>query len=184
MGRKITVDSATLMNKGLEIIEAHHLFGFDYDKIDVVIHPQSIVHSAVEYKDGSVVAQLGLPSMHIPIQYAITYPERLEGIKSKSFSFSEIARLDFEKPDFEKFPALGLAYHAGRTGGTATVCLNAANEEAVFAFLEGKITLCQIVEITEKMLGEHKIIPDPSIDEIFEVDKAVRVKTKEIIKTL
>ena len=184
MGKKITVDSATLMNKGLEIIEAHHLFGMDYDDIEVVIHPESIVHSAIEYKDGSVIAQLGIPSMHIPIQYAICYPERFEGIKSKSFSFAEAARLNFEKPDFEKFPALGLAYHAGRTGGTATVCLNAANEEAVFAFLEGKITLCQIVEITEKMLGEHKIIPDPSIDEIFEVDKAVRVKTKEIIKTL
>ena len=113
MGRKITVDSATLMNKGLEIIEAHHLFNMPYDKIDVVIHPQSIIHSAIEYVDGSVVAQIGLPSMHIPIQYAITYPERYEGIKSKSFSFSEIARLDFEEPDYKKFPTLKLAYHAG-----------------------------------------------------------------------
>ena len=106
MGRKITVDSATLMNKGLEIIEAHHLFNMPYDKIDVVVHPQSIVHSAIEYKDGSVIAQLGLPSMHIPIQYAITYPNRYEGIKSKSFSFAEIAHLDFENPDFEKFPSV------------------------------------------------------------------------------
>src|SRR5574344_1333979 len=126
MGRKITVDSATLMNQDLEIIEAHHLFNMPYDKIDVVIHPQSIVHSAIEYKDGSVVAQLGLPSMHIPIQYAITYPERFEGIKSKSFSFSDVARLDFEKPDFEKFPSVKLAYDAGKMGGSATVCLNAA----------------------------------------------------------
>ena len=181
MGRKITVDSATLMNKGLEIIEAHHLFGMNYDDIEVVIHPQSIVHSAIEYKDGSVVAQLGLPSMHIPIQYAITYPERFEGIKSKSFSFADAARLDFEKPDFKKFPALGLAYHAGRTGGTATVCLNAANEEAVFAFLDGKITLCQIVEIVEKMLLEHKIVQNPSIDEIFEVDNNVRMLTKKMV---
>ena len=181
MGKKITVDSATLMNKGLEIIEAHHLFGMDYDDIEVVIHPQSIVHSAIEYKDGSVVAQLGLPSMHIPIQYAITYPERFEGIKSKSFSFADAARLDFEKPDFKKFPALGLAYHAGRTGGTATVCLNAANEEAVFAFLDGKITLCQIVEIVEKMLLEHKVIQNPSIDEIFEVDSSVRMLTKKMV---
>ena len=184
MGKKITVDSATLMNKGLEIIEAHHLFGMDYDDIEVVIHPESIVHSAIEYKDGSVIAQLGLPSMHIPIQYSICYPERFEGIKSKSFSFAEAARLNFEKPDFEKFPALGLAYRAGRAGGTATVCLNAANEEAVYAFLDGKITLCQIVEITQKMLEEHKIIPNPSIDEIFEVDEEIREKTKEIIKNL
>lgn len=181
MGKKITVDSATLMNKGLEIIEAHHLFGFDYDYIDVVIHPQSIVHSAVEYKDGSVVAQLGLPSMHIPIQYAITYPQRLEGIKSKSFSFSEIVRLDFEKPDFEKFPCVKLAYQAGRTGGTATTCLNAANEEAVFAFLDGKIKLYDIYTIVEKMMSEHKVIQNPTIDEIFAVDKEIREKTKEFI---
>ena len=109
MGRKITVDSATLMNKGLEIIEAHHLFGMDYDDIDVVIHPQSIVHSAIEYIDGSVIAQIGLPSMHIPIQYAICYPDRFEGIKSKSFSFADIARLDFEKPDYDKFKFLNLS---------------------------------------------------------------------------
>lgn len=183
MGRKITVDSATLMNKGLEIIEAHHLFGFDYDDIDVVIHPQSIVHSAIEYKDGSVIAQLGLPSMHIPIQYAITYPERFEGIKSKSFSFSEIARLDFEKPDFEKFPTVKLAYNAGKTGGTATACLNAANEEAVFAFLDGKIKLYEIYEITRQIFEEHKVIQNPSIDEIFEVDREIREKTKNYIKS-
>ena len=183
MGRKITVDSATLMNKGLEIIEAHHLFGFNYDDIEVVIHPQSIVHSAVEYKDGSVVAQLGLPSMHIPIQYAITYPERLEGIKSKSFSFAEIARLDFEKPDFEKFPSVRLAYEAGRTGGTATVCLNAANEEAVFAFLDGKIKLYDIYTIVEKMMSEHKVIKTPDIEEIFAVDSEIRTGTKELINS-
>ena len=184
MGKKITVDSATLMNKGLEIIEAHHLFGIDYDNIEVVIHPQSIVHSAIEYKDGSVIAQLGLPSMHIPIQYAISYPERYEGIKSKSFSFSEIARLDFEKPDFEKFPALKLAYSAGRTGGTATVCLNAANEEAVFAFLEGRIKLYQIYETVKKIMSEHNVIQNPTIDEIFEADKEIREKTKKMITNL
>lgn len=181
MGRKITVDSATLMNKGLEIIEAHHLFGFDYDKIDVVVHPQSIVHSAIEYVDGSVIAQIGLPSMHIPIQYAITYPERFEGIKSKSFSFSEIARLDFEKPDFDKFPCVKLAYQAGKTGGTATACLNAANEEAVFAFLEGKIKLYNIYEITAEMMSRHKVVQEPAIDEIFATDEEIRIKTREYI---
>ncbi len=184
MGRKITVDSATLMNKGLEIIEAHHLFGMDYDDIEVVIHPQSIVHSAIEYKDGSVIAQLGLPSMHIPIQYAISYPERFEGIKSKSFSFSEIARLDFEKPDFEKFPTVKLAYKAGRMGGSATACLNAANEEAVFEFLDGKINLYQIYEITKEIFDNHKVIQNPTIEEIFEVDEKTRLQTKELIKKI
>ena len=184
MGKKITVDSATLMNKGLEIIEAHHLFGFDYDDIEVVVHPQSIVHSAIEYKDGSVIAQIGLPSMHIPIQYAITYPERFEGIKSHSFSFAEIARLDFEKPDFEKFPTVKLAYKAGKLGGTATACLNAANEEAVFAFLDGKIKLYQIYEITKQMLDEHELVKNPTIDEIFEVDETTRIKTRKIIDSI
>ncbi len=181
MGRKITVDSATLMNKGLEIIEAHHLFGFDYDDIEVVIHPQSIIHSAIEYVDGSVIAQIGIPSMHIPIQYALTFPERFEGIKSKSFSFTDIARLEFEKPDFEKFPCVKLAYEAGKTGGTAAACLNAANEEAVFAFLGGKIKIHQIYEIVKKMLDEHISVRNPSIDEIFEVDASVREKTRHYI---
>ena len=182
MGRKITVDSATLMNKGLEVIEAHHLFNMPYDKIDVVVHPQSIVHSAIEYVDGSVTAQLGLPSMHIPIQYAICYPERFEGIKSKSFSFSEIARLDFLAPDYDKFGFLNLAYSAGRTGGSATVALNAADEEAVFAFLDGRIKLFDIYEITEKIYSEHNVVKTPSIKEIFDIDKEVRIKTKELIQ--
>ena len=180
MGRKITVDSATLMNKGLEVIEAHHLFNMNYDDIQVVVHPQSIVHSAIEYVDGSVIAQLGLPSMHIPIQYAITYPERYEGIKSKSFSFSEIARLDFEEPDWNKFKALKLAYHAGREGGSATVCLNAANEEAVFAFLRGQIKLFDIIDSVEKMMSQHKVVKNPSLDEIFAIDEEIREKTKEL----
>lgn len=181
MGRKITVDSATLMNKGLEIIEAHHLFNMPYDKIDVVIHPQSVVHSAIEYVDGSVIAQIGLPSMHIPIQYAICYPDRFEGIKSKSFSFSEIARLDFQAPDFDKFPFLNLAYNAGRLGGTATVALNGADEEAVFAFLDGKIKLYDIYEITEKIYSSHTPILKPTIDEIFDADMEIRRRTKELI---
>ena len=182
MGKKITVDSATLMNKGLEVIEAHHLFNMSYDNIKVVIHPQSIVHSAIEYIDGSIIAQLGLPSMHIPIQYAITYPDRYEGIKSKSFSFSEIARLDFEEPDFNKFKALNIAYNAGKTGGSATVCMNAANEEAVFEFLNGQIKLFDIINAVEYMMSKHNIIKNPSLDEIFEIDNEVRIKTKEILQ--
>lgn len=181
MGRKITVDSATLMNKGLEVIEAHHLFSMDYDNIEVVVHPESVVHSAIEYKDGSVIAQLGIPSMHIPIQYAITYPKRLEGIKSKSFSFADIAKLTFEKPNFDKFPSLKLAYEMGKLGGSATVCLNAANEEAVLAFLDGEIKLSDIYSITQKMCEEHNVISTPSIDEIFEIDKEVRTLTKQLL---
>lgn len=180
MGRKITVDSATLMNKGLEVIEAHHLFGMNYDKIEVVVHPQSIIHSAIEYVDGSVIAQIGLPSMHIPIQYAITYPERFEGIKSKSFSFSEIARLDFEEPDWNKFKALKIAYECGQKGGSLPVCMNAANEEAVFAFLEGKIKLYDIINIVENMIEKHSIIAKPTLNEIFEIDNEIRIKTREL----
>ncbi|MDD3436262.1 MAG: 1-deoxy-D-xylulose-5-phosphate reductoisomerase [Candidatus Gastranaerophilales bacterium] len=182
MGKKITVDSATLMNKGLEVIEAHHLFGISYENIDVIIHPQSLVHSAIEYVDGSVIAQIGLPSMHIPIQYALTYPERIEGIKSKSFSFLDAKRFDFEQPDLEKFPCLKLAYAAGEAGGIAPVCLNAANEEAVFAFLQGKIKLYEISQIVEKMLSQHTTVKSPSIEEVFEIDSEIRAKTIELIR--
>lgn len=181
MGKKITIDSATLMNKGLEVIEAHHLFDMDYQNIKVVVHPQSIVHSAVECYDGSVIAQLGFPSMHIPIQYALTYPKRLEGIKTDSFDFAKAARLDFEEPDLEKFPCLNLAYEAGKAGGSYTVCLNAANEEAVFAFLDGKISLWQIYEITRKMIDSHVNIPSPDIETIIEQDKITREKVKKLI---
>lgn len=181
MGRKITVDSATLMNKGLEVIEAHHLFGTSYDDIEVVVHPQSIIHSAIEYVDGSVIAQIGLPSMHIPIQYALTYPERIEGIKSESFSFLDAKRFDFEAPDLVKFPCLRLAYESGRIGGSAPICLNAANEEAVFAFLEGKIKLYNIFEIVDKMLSQHSVVKSPTIDEILEIDNEIRTKTNELL---
>ena len=181
MGRKITVDSATLMNKGLEVIEAHHLFGTSYDDIEVVVHPQSIIHSAIEYVDGSVIAQIGLPSMHIPIQYALTYPERIEGIKSKSFSFLDAKRFDFEAPDLEKFPCLRLAYEAGRAGGSAPICLNAANEEAVFAFLKGQIKLYKIFETVDKMLSNHDLIKSPAIEEIIAIDDEIRIKTREFL---
>lgn len=173
MGQKITIDSATLMNKGLEVIEAHHLFNLPYEKIDVVIHPQSIIHSAVEFIDGSVLAQMGLPSMHIPIQYALTHPKRLKGIKSKSFSFFE-HNLTFQKPDYKKFPCLELAYEAGKIGGSMPVVLNAANEVAVEQFLKGKFSIDKIATIVEKQMSLHTPNPAPQIDEIFEIDEFVR----------
>lgn len=182
MGSKITVDSATLMNKGLEVIEAHHLFGVDYDDIEVVIHPQSVIHSAVEYNDGSVIAQMGIPSMHIPIQYALTYPERSEGIKTDSFDFTQIGQLTFEKPDFKKFRCLELAYHSGKEGGTNPVVLNAANEVAVYAYLENKIPLYRIWEIVEEALSKHKTLRNPSLADIIEVDKHTRDYVKSLIK--
>ena len=182
MGKKITIDSATLMNKGLEVIEAHHLFDMPYEKIQVVVHPQSIVHSAVEYVDGSVIAQLGFPSMHIPIQYTLTYPYRFEGIETRSFDFVKAGRLDFDEPDLEKFPCLKLAFEAGKQGGTLPVVMNAANEEAVFAFLNQKISLWEIYEITKKMMEQHNNILNPSLDEIFETDRITRLSVQNLTK--
>ena len=182
MGKKITIDSATLMNKGLEVIEAHHLFNMPYDKIQVVVHPQSIVHSAVEYVDGSVIAQLGFPSMHIPIQYTLTYPHRMEGIETKSFDFIKAGRLDFEAPDLEKFPCLKLAFEAGKHGGTLPAVMNAANEEAVFLFLDKKISLWNIYEITKRMMEEHINIKNPSLEQIIEQDLITREKVKKLTK--
>jgi len=181
MGQKITIDSATLMNKGLEVIEAHHLFKMPYDKIQVVVHPQSIIHSAVEYVDGSVIAQLGFPTMHIPIQYTLTYPYRFEGIETGSFDFIKAGRLDFEEPDLDKFPCLKLAFQAGEEGGTMPVVMNAANEEAVYLFLNRKISLWQIYEITKQMMSEHSTIKTPSLEDILEVDRIVREQTKSLV---
>ncbi|OGH96670.1 MAG: 1-deoxy-D-xylulose-5-phosphate reductoisomerase [Candidatus Melainabacteria bacterium GWA2_34_9] len=181
MGDKITVDSATLMNKGLEVIEAHWLFGVDYKNIEVVIHPQSIVHSAVEFLDGSVIAQMGLPSMHIPIQYALTYPKTFEGIKTGTMDFAQIGRLEFEKPDLEKFPCLNLAYEAGIKGGTYPTVLNASNEEAVYAFLRGEIKLTEIYSIVYKALEQHNCIQNPELDDIIEADKEARIFAQKLI---
>ncbi len=181
MGKKITVDSATLMNKGLEVIEAHHLFNFDYDDIKVVIHPQSYIHSAVEFCDGSIIAQIGIPSMHIPIQYALTYPERCEGIKSESFDFIKARMFEFYSPDYDKFPSLELAIKAGKMGGSAAVCLNAANEEAVFAFLDKKITFTDIYKITKSVFENYISIQNPSIEQILDEDEKIRIQTKYII---
>jgi|TARA_B100002003_G_C14125941_1_gene541529 1-deoxy-D-xylulose-5-phosphate reductoisomerase len=181
MGNKITIDSATLMNKGFEVIEAHWLYNFPYEKIDIVIHPQSIIHSLVEFKDNSVIAQLGNPSMKIPIQYALTYPKRYKTDEKKP-DLLEIKNLNFEKPDFELFPCLKFAYDTGIKGGTLPAVLNAANEIAVNAFLQEKIKFLDIPKLIEKMLNEHNIIKNPDLNEIMEVDKKIKEKTKEIIE--
>ncbi len=175
MGRKITIDSATLMNKGLEVIEAHHLFNMDYDNIKVVIHPQSLVHSFVEFIDGSMLAQVGFPSMHIPIQYALTYPKRLKGIKTDGFNLYGQS-MTFEKPDFKKFRCLQMAYDAGKKGSSAPVVLNAANEVAVNDFLAGKISFLDIEKTVEKALLNHNIIHNITLDDIFEIDTEIRKK--------
>ncbi len=182
MGAKITIDSATLMNKGFEVIEAHWLYGIDYDKIEVVIHPQSIVHSFVEFKDNSVIAQLGLPDMKIPIQYALSYPERFESSFENKLDLAKIKNLEFSLPDFEKFPCLRYAYEAGKIGGTMPAVLNAANEIAVKYFLEGKIKFLDIQKIIRKMMDLHKVILNPTLKEILEVDKSIKEETQKIIE--
>ncbi len=184
MGKKITVDSATLMNKGLEVIEAHHLFNIDYDDIKVVVHPQSYIHSAVEYVDGSIIAQIGIPSMHIPIQYALTYPERTLGVETESFDFIKASKLEFYEPDLIKFPSLALAIKAGKTGGTATACLNAANEEAVFAFLEKKIKFLDIYKITKSVYDNYQPIQNPSLEQILFEDEKIRKITRDKINNM
>lgn len=175
MGKKISIDSATLMNKGLEVIEAHFLFDCDYDNIEVVVHPQSIIHSMVEYKDASVIAQLGSPDMRLPIQYALNYPERKEMI-AKPISFYEIATLTFEKPDLHTFKCLELAYKAGKEGGLSTTILNGANEEAVALLLEEKIKFLQIAEIIEESLEYFKEEKNNklTLENIIDLDNRVR----------
>ncbi len=179
MGKKITVDCATLVNKGLEVIEAHHLYDFDYDNIKVVIHPESLVHSFVEFTDGSFLAQMGLPSMHIPIQYALTYPERKKGIKTNSFC-PYGRQMNFFEPDFNKFPLLKITIECGKQGGIMPAILNAANEIAVYKFLEGKINFLDIEKIVLKEIESSKNTPNPTIDEIFEKDKEIRLKLSQL----
>lgn len=183
MGKKITIDSASLANKGLEIIEAHWLFDIDYDKIDVLVHPQSIVHSLVEYKDGSVIAQMGLPDMKLPIQYAFSYPDRWDCAYGQ-LDLITAKDLTFEKVDSEVFPALNLAINAGKSGGTLPCVFNAANEEAVYAFLDGKIKFLDISRIISNVLEKHEMIKSPTLDIIEDVDYESRVKANEIIKSL
>ncbi len=177
MGAKITIDSATLMNKGLEIIEAKWLFDVDFKDIEVVVHRESIIHSMVEFVDKSVIAQLSLPSMKHPIQYAFTYPERLPS-PDRSVSFAEIASLTFAKPDEETFRCLALAKKAGEMGGIMPTVLNAANEVAVAAFLRDEIGFLEIAEYVEKVMGEYKNKLNPTLEDIIEVDKSVRLEHK------
>lgn len=177
MGKKITIDSATMINKGLEVIEARWLFDVDYDSIEVVIQPQSIIHSMVEFRDGAVMAQLGTPDMHLPIQYALCYPERRERF-GEPLDFSTISSIQFEQPDLETFRGLALAYEAGRTGGSMPTVLNAANEMAVDLFLREKIAYLQITDIIEEMMNQHKVIKNPALHEILAVEDEVRKQIK------
>lgn len=173
MGRKISVDSATLMNKGLEVIEAHWLFGASPDQIEVVVHPQSVIHSLVQYVDGSVLAQLGNPDMRTPIAHALAWPARTEsGVPP--LDLFEVGRLDFEKPDLQRFPCLELAFRAIRSGGTLPAVLNAANEVAVAAFLEGRLAFTAIPRVIESVMERAEVVPVTGLDELFEADNSAR----------
>ncbi len=173
MGKKITIDSATLINKALEVIEAHYLFNAEYDSIDVVVHPQSIIHSMVEYKDASIIAQMGVPSMKHPIQYAFEYPNRTQ-TTSKYLDLTTISSLTFEKPDTNVFKGLNLGIEAGKKGGTMTTVFNAANEEAVKLFLQEKISFLKIQDLVEKAMYNHKVKYDYTVDDILMIEKETR----------
>ena len=170
MGRKITIDSATMVNKGLEVIEAKWLFDVDFDKVKVVVHPQSIVHSMVEYIDGAVMAQLGMPDMKLPIQYALYYPER-RIMHNDKLDFYKVSNLTFEEPDMETFRGLKLAYEVGRAGGSLPTVYNAANERAVALFLDNKIEFLDIYRIIEECVDNHKNIDNPSLEQILKVEE-------------
>lgn len=180
MGSKITIDSATMMNKGLEVIEAMWLFDVPPENIEVVVHPQSIIHSMVEYRDGSVMAQLGAPDMRIPIQLALSWPERYPN-PFKKVSFSEISKLTFEKPDLETFKALKLAFEAAKVGGTLPCAMNAANEVAVDMFLKGRITFLQIVELIERVMDMHIVNSKPVLNDIIDTDRTSRELARSIL---
>jgi len=180
MGKKVSVDSATLMNKGLEIIEAKYLFGFSHEMIEVLIHPQSLIHSMVSFKDGAVMAQLGIPDMKGAIAYALSYPERL-ALEQPLPDFAGIGALTFEKPDFNKFPCLDLAYKACQTGETLPAVLNAANEVAVQAFLKQHIPFVTIPEVIEKTMESHTVVTDPALDDILESDRWAREQARNLI---
>lgn len=181
MGAKITIDSATMMNKGFEVIEAHWLFDIPIDKIEVIIHPQSIVHSMVQFCDGSIKAQLGQPDMRHPIQYALTFPDRLDAQVERA-NLADIHQLTFERPDYEKFRNLGLAYDALRRGGNIPCILNAANEVAVDAFLKGKIGFFAMSDIIEQTISETAFISSPTLDDYIATDREARTRTSAKIK--
>jgi len=181
MGAKISVDSATMMNKGLELIEAYHLFGVPSERIDIVIHPQSVVHSLVEFADGSVLAQLGSPDMRIPIAYALAWPERM-ATPAQRLDLAAIARLDFEAPDLERFPALKLARDALEVRGAAPIVLNAANEAAVALFLAGSIGFTDIARLVRGALEDSKHAPPRSIEEVFEIDRLTRTRLDALMQ--
>ena len=174
MGAKITIDSASMMNKGLEVIEAHWLFDLPYEKIDVLLHQESIIHSMVEFHDSSIIAQLGSPDMRVPIQYALTYPDRFPLPSAKRLNLAEIGTLHFKDMDLDRFRCLKLAYEAGKAGGSYPTVLNAANEAAVEAFLTGRITFLQIEDYVENALNQHQMIVKPSLPEIEEIDRKTR----------
>jgi 1-deoxy-D-xylulose-5-phosphate reductoisomerase len=180
MGPKVTIDSSTLMNKGLEVIEAHELFLVDYDRLEVVVHPQSIVHSMVEFTDGSTIAQLSLPDMRLPIGYAMAYPDRLASPFGR-IDWARLGRLDFEPPDLDAFPCLGLAYDAGRLGGTAPAWLNAANEIAVAAFLSGRIPWLAIPEVLKAVLARHDGAAATGVDAVIDADGQARREAGRVI---
>jgi 1-deoxy-D-xylulose-5-phosphate reductoisomerase len=181
MGPQNTIGSSTLMNKGLEVIEAHELFGVDYDAVGVVVHPQSIVHSMVEFTDGATVAQLSNPDMRLPIGYALAYPDR-SGVAFGALDWSEVRSLDFEPPDVDAFPCLALAYQAGRTGGTAPAWLNAANEVAVAAFLEAVIPWSAIAEVIRDVLEEHDGTTPNSVDVVIDADQRARDRARRAVQ--
>lgn len=180
MGPKITIDSATLMNKGLEVIEAHHLFNTPYDKIKVVIQPESIIHSMVELNDGSFLAHLGTPNMIIPIQYALTFPARI-ATQIEKLDFYKLGAIHFQKPDLDRFPALKLAYEAGQIGGTMPAVLNAANEVAVNCFLNHAIKFTKITTIVEQVMQKHSTVSNPDLSTILEIDQWARIICTELV---
>ncbi len=181
MGKKVTIDSASLVNKGLEVMEAKWLFDVELEQIQVVVHPQSIIHSAVEYVDGGIMAQLGVPDMKLPIQYALFYPDR-RPMDNGRVDFFQLRQLTFEAPDTETFRGLALAYQAAEAGGTMPTVFNAANEKAVALFLQKKITFLQIPELIERSMEQHNVIGDPTVDQILEAEASTYEYISEITK--